>query len=93
MTISTAILLSAIGLIITLLGVSSRLGWHLGRIETTAIAHAASLTSHAERLDNYEDRLVEVVGNVQRLIGRVEATQNRIERQTSARYGEGHSIG
>ena len=88
MTVTAAIAVSCVSVIITMLLIANRIGWHLGRIQSTALEHAKSLSAHAARLDLYEARLVAIGGDLQRLIGRMEATQARIERHTGERPGE-----
>lgn len=81
--------LGSIAIIVTLIGITIRIGMQIGNVQAVARAHSESIERHTQRLDLYEGRLVSVVSDVQRLIGRVEATQDRIERHTGIRPGEG----
>lgn len=89
MHVTGDISLGSIAIIVTLIGVTIRIGMQIGNIQAVASSHETAIARHAARLDLYEGRLVSVVSDVQRLIGRVEATQDRIERQTGTRSGEG----
>ncbi len=87
--ISLGVLLSAGGIIVTIITVAIRIGTKIGAMETTARAQGESIDRHTRRLDLYEERLVQVVGEVQRMIGRLEATQDRIDKRIGQRLGEG----
>lgn len=86
------ITLGNIVIVVTLIGIAIRFGIRVGIMETTLKMHADTMVQHSIRLDKYEGRLVEITGNVQRLVGRVEATQDRLERKTGGRYGEGGGL-
>ncbi len=88
--ISLGVILSAAGIILTLITIASRLGAKIGAMQTTAETQGESIDRHTKRLDLYEERLVQVVGEVQRMIGRMESTQDRIEKRTGMRHGEGN---
>ena len=60
--------------IVTLLGISSRIAWIVGSIQTT-------ITDHTRRLDKYEGSLVNITGQMQRMVGRIEGVQDRIDRK------------
>jgi hypothetical protein len=81
--------LGNIAIIITLIGIAIRVGVQVGNVQAVAKAQAAIIEGHAQRLDRYESRLVDIVSDVSRLIGRIEATQQRLERNTGSRPGEG----
>ena len=83
------ITLGNIAIVVTLITIAIGIGRRFGGMEQLLKGHALTLSDHAKRLDNYEGRLVEVVGQVQRVVGRIEATQDRIDRATGYRKGEG----
>lgn len=89
MTFTGDISLGNIAIVITLIGIAIRIGMRLGSVESVAKAQAALIEGHSMRLDRYEERLVSIVADVSRLIGRIEATQQRIEKHTGGRSGEG----
>lgn len=81
--------LGNIAIVVTLISIAVRIGLKLGTVQQLVAGHTITLESHAARLDRYERTLVEVGGNLQRMIGRIEATQDRIDRTTGQRQGEG----
>lgn len=89
MQLTGDISLGNIAIIVTLIGIAIRVGMRLGSVEAIAKAQAALIEGHTKRLDRYEERLVSIVSDVSRLMGRIEATQERIEKTTGGRTGEG----
>ncbi len=81
--------LGSLAIIITIVGAVIRIGWKMGAMETVARTQGENIERHTIRLDKYEERLVQVVADVQRMIGRLEATQDRLEKLTGRRGGEG----
>jgi hypothetical protein len=86
---TTEITLGNIAIVVTLITIAISIGQKIGTLSTTVVQHAAVLDRHAMRMDKYEERLIVIVGDMQRMIGRVEATQDRIDRLTGNRKGEG----
>lgn len=83
------ITLGSIAIIVTLIGIAINIGLKVGSVQEVVRAQAAIVASHTQRLDKYEERLVKIVSDVSRLMGRIEATQDRLEKRTGTRIGEG----
>jgi cytochrome c biogenesis factor len=89
MTITGDISLGNIAIVVTLIGIAVRISMRFATMQQLVSGHTSTLNSHSARLDRYETTLVEVGGNLQRMIGRIEATQDRLDRRTGHRPGEG----
>lgn len=89
MHFTTEITLGNLAIVITLISIAIGIGNRLGTLSQTVLQHATVLTQHANRMDKYEERLIGLVGDMQRMMGRVEATQDRLDRYTGRRGGEG----
>ncbi len=88
--ITADISLGSIAIVVTLIGIAINIGARLGTITQTVAQHANMLAGQSARMDRYEQGLNKNVGDVQRLVGRIEATQDRIDRNTGRRQGEGY---
>lgn len=89
MHVTGEITLGSIGIIISIAIAVLRVGVQIGGMQTLTKIQGDSIMEHTKRLDLYESRLISVVSDVQRMIGRLEATQDRIEKRTGHRDGEG----
>lgn len=79
----------SISIVVTLIGIAIGIGIKAGTIQQLIRGHSLTLQVHATRLDAYEKSLIEIGGNLQRMIGRIESTQDRLDRATGTRRGEG----
>lgn len=75
--------------IVTMIVIAIGIGVKVGSLQAVAQAQAAVIVGHTMRLDKYEERLVSLVSDVSRIMGRIEATQERLEKTTGFRPGEG----
>lgn len=89
MHVTGDISVGSIAIIITIVSAAIRIGMQIGAMQTIAKTQGDVIVQHTMRLDKYEERLVLVVGDVQRMIGRLESTQDRLEKITGQRPGEG----
>jgi hypothetical protein len=89
MHFTTEITLGNLAIVVTLIGIAIKIGQRLGALSTTVLQHATVLDRHAVRMDKHEERLTSIAGDLQRMIGRVEATQDRLDKTTGHRRGEG----
>jgi len=88
-TLTGEISLGSLAIVVSIVSTAVAIGLKLGTLQQLVRGHGSTLTDHAARLNRYEITLVEVGGNLQRMIGRIEATQDRIDRTTGKRNGEG----
>lgn len=89
MHFTAEVTLGNLAIVVTLIGIAIKIGQRLGALDSTVGQHAGVLNQHTARMDKHEERLTSIAGDLQRMIGRVEATQDRIDRSTGTRRGEG----
>lgn len=87
--ISLGAILGNLMIVVTLISIAVTIGRQIGHIQQVVKTQGDLIAMHSARLDLYESRLLSVIADVGRLIGKIEATQDRIEKQTGHRPGEG----
>ncbi len=90
-TLTGELSLGSIAIVASILTTAVAIGIRMGTLQTLVGGHASTLKEHSGRLDRYEKTLIDVGSNLQRMIGRIEATQDRIDRTTGFRAGDGHT--